>query len=335
MKKKLILLIIFIWTCFTLDGKVVPLPDLMKPESIQLDDNQFYISEGTSIYIYNFDNFKLVKKIGKEGEGPEEFKTLPFLPLFVNITDKHIVVNSFGKISRFDKKGKFLSEEKVKGGYIFYIMPLGQYLVGQGGVQENKNRYRTINIYDKKLNKLKEVCRVMDDFKGPGRGYDVLEKRFRHQVMENHIFISKEKQFVINIYDLEGKKTSAIKVDYKLVPMTQKDRENITGYLKNSNRTKAFFPLFKPLRFPDYYPAIMNLYSADQKMYIMTWKRKNQETEFFVFNEQGKMLKKFFLPLAFQNAIDPFPFAIKNNKFYQLVENEENEEWELHINEIK
>lgn len=325
---------LFVLSWIILYGKIVPLPELAKPDSIHLDDQQFYIVEATSISIYNLEQFKLVKKFGKEGEGPEEFKILPFLPLFVNITDKHIVINSFGKVSYFDKKGKPIGEEKVKGGYIFFLMPLGQYLAGQGGIQENNNRFRIVNIYDKQLNKIKEVCRVIDDFKGPGRGYDVLEKRFRHQTMGEHLYISKEKNFNIDIYNTEGEKVSCIKLDYDLVALTQKDRENITGYLQNSNRTKAFFPLFKPLRFPDHFPAVMNMFAANEKLYIMTWKRKNQKTEFFIFDKKGHLIKRTFVPLAFLNPIEPSPFAIRNNRIYQLIENEESDEWELHINEI-
>jgi len=323
---------IFILSWIILHGKIVPLPELAKPDSIHLDDQQFYVVETTSIYIYNLEHVKLVKKFGKEGEGPGEFKILPFLPLFVNITDKYIVVNSFGKVSHFDKKGKLVREEKAKGGYIFYIMPLGQYLVGQGGIQENNNRFRTVNIYDKQLNKIKEVCRVIDDFKGPGRGYDVLEKRFRHQTLGERLYVSKERDFIINIYNIEGKMVSSIKLEYDLVALTQKDRENITGYLQNSNRTKAFFPLFKPLRFSSHFPAIMNLYTANEKIYVMTWKRKEQKTEFFIFDKKGQLIKKTFISLAFQNPIEPSPFTIRNDQIYQLVENEETDEWELHIN---
>jgi hypothetical protein len=335
MGKTIILIWIISLSLLFSKSNIVPLPDLSKPESIHLDDHRFYIVERTSIYIYNLNNFELQKRIGKEGEGPGEFKILPFLPLFINITDKHIVVNSFGKVAFFNKEGTLLNEEKVKGGYIFYIMPLGHNLAGQGGIQEGNNRYRVINIYDNKLNKIKEVCRVIDDFKGPGNGYDVLEKRFRHQTLDNLLLVAEKPDFTIDVYDTAGKKVSSISQKYNRVPMSQSDSADITDYLKNSSRTKTFFPLFKPLRFPSHFPAIMNLYTANEKIYVMTWRRKNRKTEFFVFDKKGQLIKKTFIFLAFQNPVEPSPFAIRNNRLFQLVENEEAEEWELHISDIK
>jgi hypothetical protein len=77
------------------------------------------------------------------------------------------------------------------------------------------------------------------------------------------------------------------------------------------------------------------MFSTGKKLYVMTWRRKNQQNEFFIFDENLKLIRKSFLPLAYRNAILPAPFAIRNNKLYQLVENEDTEEWELHISEIK
>ena len=335
MKKITVLLGIFLIIPGLYAGQIISLPDLLNPDSIQVDEGRFYVAEGTSVYIYSLKDFKLVKKIGKEGEGPREFKILPFLPLFVNITDSQIVVNSFGKVSRFSKTGEWISEEKVKGGYLFFIMPVGDHLVAQGGLQEGKNRFRTVNIYDKQLNKIKEVCRVMDDFKGPGNGYDVLEKRFRHQVIGNRILVSKEKEFILDVYDPEGKKISVIGQDYDRVPMTRKDQEDITDYLKNSPRTKAFFPLFGGLRFPGHFPALMNLYCANNKIYVMTWRRNEGKNEFFIFNSSGQLIKKTYIPLTYRNAIEASPLAIGNDRLYQLVDNEKTDGWELHINELK
>jgi len=335
MKKIIILLFIFIVCNITLAGKIVPLPELLKPISIQLDNSQIYITEGTTIYIYSLDNFKLVKKFGKDGEGPQEFKILPQLPLIINVSTNRIMVNSLGKVSYFTKNGEFINEEKVKAGFVFNLIPMGKYLAGQGVSQENNIRYRSINIYDRELNKIKEVCKVEDNFQGPGQGFKVVHTAFSHQTMGNLLFVAQSKDFIINVYNQKGTERSFITMDYELVNFTQKDKDNINEYIETDASIKQFSELLKPIRYPDEFPAIFTIYSVDQKLYVMTWKRVNQQNEFFVFDKDGKLIKKSFLPLAYQNALLPSPFAIKNNKFYQVVENEETEEWDLHINKIK
>jgi len=54
-----------------------------------------------------------------------------------------------------------------------------------------------------------------------------------------------------------------------------------------------------------------------------------------VFDIKGKFLKKLFLPYKFMNPVDEYPIAVKSGKLYQLIENEDEEKWELHITVIK
>lgn len=56
--------------------------------------------------------------------------------------------------------------------------------------------------------------------------------------------------------------------------------------------------------------------------------------EFFIYDLEGKFLKRLFLPVVYRNSLMPFPYAIMHNTFYQLIENENAEVWELHCLEI-
>lgn len=328
-----LILILTVWGVgFT--KTVVPLPDLLKPANIFLDDKQIYVTEGTSIFIYSLKDHRLIKKFGKEGEGPEEFKVLPQLQLLLNVSTENIIVNSFGKVSHFTKSGVFIREEKVKGGFVFVLLPLGKNLAGQGVTQENNIRYRSVNIYDQQLNKIKEIAKVEDNFQGPGQGFRVLHEAFAHQTLGNRLYVAKEKDFVINVYDQDGKELSPITVSYDLVPMTQEKKDEIVEFVETDPSTKAFSELLKPLRFPATFPAVFTMFAADKKLYVMTWRRENGKNEFYIFDNDGKLLKKSVLPMQYRNAFLPEPFAIQNNEFYQVVENEETEEWELHITKL-
>ena len=64
MKKLILLFLVNLFVMVILHAKVtvIPLPDLVNPASVTLDENQLYITEGTSIYIYSLPDFKLIKK---------------------------------------------------------------------------------------------------------------------------------------------------------------------------------------------------------------------------------------------------------------------------------
>jgi len=75
---------------------------------------------------------------------------------------------------------------------------------------------------------------------------------------------------------------------------------------------------------------------ADQKIYILTYKEKDEKFQFLVLDINGKHLKTVFLPLN-KEKDDVFgftPFCIKNGTLYQLIETED-EEWELHATAIQ
>jgi hypothetical protein len=81
----------------------------LSPELIRVDENKIYITENANIYIYSKKDFKLIKKFGKKGAGPEEFR-IGFANgmLWISVIPGCIFVHSIGKISYFTTEGKFL-----------------------------------------------------------------------------------------------------------------------------------------------------------------------------------------------------------------------------------
>jgi hypothetical protein len=138
---------------------VVTLPELLSPELIRVDENKIYITEKANIYIYSKKDFKLVKKFGKKGAGPEEFR-IGFANgmLWISVIPNCIFVHSIGKISYFTTEGKFINEKRLgQGTYRRAFHPMGNQFVGVGTKIQEKTRYWTINIYDSNLKKLNEL----------------------------------------------------------------------------------------------------------------------------------------------------------------------------------
>jgi len=333
-----VLLLIFLVT----GGRVLPaadaqvrvIPELMNPDSIALDDNRIYITEGTKIHIFDRRSLEQVAVFGKEGEGPKEFRQVPGLPLILNVEGKELEVNSFGKVSYFTKSGEFLREKRTQAGFIFMALPLGDNLACWGLALESQVRYRTIELRDKDLKKLRTIVKQKDEFQSPGQGMDILKAAFSFAVLKDKLWVAHSPDFTIHTYDVKGDPAGEIHLDHPRRDMTPADRDGVLNFLKTDRSTKEFFELLKPIRFQDQYPAIVAIFSAQDKMYVMTWRRENSRNEILVMDAKGKVEKKLWLPLAYQNAVRPAPFAIRDNQLFQLAENED-EEWELHIIPIK
>ena len=73
--KKIILMILILLISIYSYGKIVAsLEEVSKPQMMAISENYFLITEGSTIFIYSTKDFSFVKKFGKAGEGPREFK---------------------------------------------------------------------------------------------------------------------------------------------------------------------------------------------------------------------------------------------------------------------
>lgn len=333
MKKKgfIVLGLVLLFSC-TIFGKVVAtLSNINKPLKIIIDKTQLYVVEKNTVYIYSFKDFRFIKKFGRSGEGPGEFKLITSV---ISYKD-NLLVNSEGKISFFKKNGDFINEKKIDSSIALRglnLYPLKNGFVGNGTIIKDKNLYKTINLYDSDFNKILELNRMLGS---SNNKIKLLPKSFFYQTYRNKIFVSSKTGLSINVLNEYGKELYKIK--YPNYKKNIFDKNTIMEKLKKKNKFK-YEMLKNRLEFPEFYPEILNCFISDEKVYIATWKWKDNKIEFFVFAIRGKFLKRVYIPLFFKDEIFPRPYpslAINNNHIYQLVENEDTEEWELHKNLIK
>jgi hypothetical protein len=152
---------------------------------------------------------------------------------------------------------------------------------------------------------------------------------------DNKIFIDGENG-KINVFDRDGKKSTVIGQDYEKVEVTKARKDRYEKFFLSDMRFKAVYERDRSrVKFPGTFPAVRHYHIADKKVYVLTYREKGNDKEFFIFDMNGKLLKHTFLPVQEMNALDIFPYTTKKGKLYQLVDNVETETWELHINEIK
>jgi hypothetical protein len=311
-------------------GKKVPLPDLVKPRHIAVDANQMYVTEGATVFIYSLKDFKLIKKFGKQGEGPQEFKRRI---TFLDVQTEYLFLISAGKVSYFTKGGTFKKEFRTLSPEM-KLKPLGKNFVGGRMAAENSTLYLAIGIYDSNLKKIKELYKQEMEVQLGGKGTKIYAHPLPFHAYGDKLFIARGKDFLIEVLDNAGNKQYDITYDYKKIKVTEADKKKVMNHLKTDPETKPYLEMLKPILFPDYFPAIRNYYAADGKLYVFTYKENNNKSEVFLFDMKGTFLKKLFVPCLYMSPVDEYPAAIKDGKFYQLVENEDTEEWELHINRI-
>ena len=337
--KNLIILIsvILIITTICFSQKTVELDNIMKPDSIFIENKFVYVTEGAVINVYSLKDLKFIRKFGKLGEGPEEFKITSYggTGLYLDILSDKILVSSVGKLSIFDLEGKFIKE--MKAPFSFFgnrYLSIKNGFVGLGSTVSGRNNFIALDLYSPELKKIKEIKKWDSPFQ-PGKGTKVFETANVLDVIDKDKIISTSgKELTLDFYDNNGKKINSIKHEYKKAKVTEPLKKEVIKYFKTSPATKNVYQFIKPVKFPEYLPAVRSLIVKNNKIYIITFKTKNGKTELYTFDKNGKLLSETAIPLKLINPILFYPFDIWNNKIYQLIENDEEETWKLHINKI-
>lgn len=334
MRRFKLVIILFFLPGLIMAEKIVPLPGIYNPQYVFVQKGYVYIVEGTTVNVFTENDSKLIKKFGKQGEGPQEFKQVINGIYF---DGDHMLVSSIGRTSYFTLAGEFIKEKNIVSSMGWDFIPIGEHYVGRAMQRDEKTSYRTLNIYDSKLNKVKEFYKMeLPAQEQTGiRLFTLSGLTFVH---DNKVFISFENGFVIDIFNENGEKLPSIKRDdYQLVELTEKHKEAVYFFYKTNPRTKDRFELIKErLIFPKYLNAIRDFYAADKKVYIRTYRQVDDKTEFFIYHTNGKFIKKVLLPTLEKDGFEfaSYHYTVGGGKFYTLFENEDTEEWELHITEI-
>lgn len=314
--------------------KLASFKELTKVEMLRVNYDRFFVVEDANIYIYSLKDFKLIKKFGKKGEGPQEFKINSAMaePLTIEIQPGYISVNSVGKVSLFTLDGEFIKEEKANNARWF--LPLGKNFVGNSFAMVNNTLFRTINIYDAGLKKIKEIYRE-EFYMQLHKGQKVLMSQSddKVKVLNDRIFVSGKEGFVFNIYDNTGKLLHTIKREHEKRKFKDIHKKLIKDYFRLEHN-KLYTLIKDKIEFPEHFPAFHNFYPGSRYLYIESHIEKDEKVKFLIYDPKGELIKQVFLPLFRKSLVDDFPLDFYEGKLYQMVENEKTQDWELHVIDI-
>lgn len=339
MKKLISIVFILLLTLCTFGQKVVELPDLKRPNwffyPIHVVEDKMIVADGLQVLFFSLDDFKLIKSFGKKGEGPNEFLGYDDgFCVLATVNADSLVVDSRGKTSFYSKSGEFKKSIRTKNGNYFRSLGDNDYLVGYTVKAENSILYGYIHLYDPEFNKIKLLSKFTEPFlQKKVNPFDY--RRPLPIVYEGKLFLDK-KDGSFDVFDKKGNKLSTITYDYEKIPITDAHIKRTLELMKADPRISDKFEQFKSrIEFSKYFPVMKHYSISDGKIYVLTYKVKDDKSEFVVLDTKGKFLKKIMYPLAQNTLVEPYPYTIHKGKVYQLVDNQETEMWELHITDIQ
>lgn len=317
-------------------AKVVTFPELTKPDSIVLDKDRIYITQFPNILLYSSTDFKFIKKIGKAGEGPQEFSQYVRV-LIPQDTPGNIWIGSQMKMSLYTRDGDFVKEIKAQISSVNNVYnPMGKKFVTYRYIFVEGVIFNTVDIYDSNLKRLKEVRRWKRPLQ-PKKPYNATNLQGgEFAIYDQKLFVLLNEEGNIEVFDDDGKKLYTMNYNYERIPVTPEEEKKYHHFYKTDPRYREVYDIIKMgMRFPKFYPAARTFQVDDNKIYVMTNKREDKKSQFVIFDIKGKFLKKLMLPFRYENIQEPYPFIIKYGKLFQLVDNEDTEQWELHITNIE
>lgn len=342
MKKTMFVLLSVLMFVLTLSAENgVLLPDLVNPGRVVVYKNRLYVAEYEKIYVYDLKTFKRIVRFGKKGEGPGEFtlgrrNRKDFLTI-TPVADK-LAISSRNKISFFSRKGNFLYELKMTSGFTRRIQPFKEFFISRQfrGMRENKP-YQAITLFDSDLKKIREIYKhflKIEFRRGRGRNTGTINEFddvFGYAPGEDKVFVFDNQDFDIKIVDASSNKIGSIKIDYQPVKLTSAIKKNYMDHYKNVSYKDNWERVRNRIELPDYFPAIHSLHFSEMKLYVQTYKLENGKVEFYRFNSVNKLEKKISLPLIKTSIREFYPYCIHGSTLYQIVEDEDDEQWYLVI----
>jgi len=344
MRKLFLLLLLFLVsrTIPLFPEKVAEFSQLGNPSALEVNNDHLYIIEFPVIYVYSLKDYRLIKKFGKQGEGPGEFIQYARL----HFLDETIIVQSQTRFSYFTKDWKYIKDRKTPITFDRGAKPMGDQWVVSHTVPGKEDLNQTdliVNIYDSNFNKIKEVYRQKYYFQiGKPINGIYLPEVYRRQgirffVWDNKIFIEGEDGETGNIYvyDNTGQKINTLHHEFEKVKVTKEHEKSVEDYYQL--RRRRLLTIVKKrgwLFWPDFFPAVHDQRVVDNKIYVIPYKKKQGKLQLFIFNLKGELLKQVDFPVVEETMFSFYPYTIKSGKLYQLFENQD-EEWELHMTEIR
>ena len=322
--------------------RVIPLPEVERPRIICAEHGRVYIVDDRDIVVYSYPDGRFLRKIGRVGQGPGEFKIGPGR---LTVLDDRLAVRDMFQVMFFSLAGDYLSQvrEPSYTGFFPYL-PVGENFVAFPNDRRQDGSFAPAAgcIYDGEGNLLKRFYPALPEFPPPppppGSGPPA-QKRDALMVREyvdwvvhkRMIFVAdSRKGLSISVFDEEGNPLYEVRHKVDRVKVTKGFRESVLEERKKSKYAEYDNPVF-----PEFFPAFVGFKIDSGRIYIITPAQKDGQYEVIEMDLKGEILGRGFrfpvkpifnVPEAFALQYD-----VEDGKFLWLEYNDAKEIHELHI----
>jgi hypothetical protein len=346
MKKSIIILILFLLLFMSeliFCKRLISFPDINRPFSILIEGEKLLITDGPVIYIYSMKDFSLLKKFGKSGEGPGEFKVIASInrgSVVVSAMENKIMIASIGRVSFFSLNGEFLEQKNIQSLFGFGIIkPFHDHYVGLGVSGDANLQYFTLNFFDSEFKKAEEMFKIVAFEQNKSINPVSIGILPFIEVEDRRIFFL-DYEGVVHMFDETGKEIRTFKISsledaYIPVKVTEERKETYIEYFLSDPRFKPQFERDRNnVSFPSLFPEIKDFRVESKRIYAITFREEEGKKELYILDLKGRILKKTMVELQEINPRELNPYTIHEGKLYQLSENENTEEWELQVSSL-
>lgn len=314
--------------------KTVCLSELTNPHAMIADNEHVVISdgvEGTTIYIYSTKDFTLYSKFGGTGEEKNKFVVSGGHSVDFDLRNDTLLISSQWKASLFTKDGMLINQFPVEYDSYQYNF-FGNNFHGIGSDVRDSINYYTFNLCDNSFRKIKELNIIENSYQ-PKIGIRIFSKYY--QAVSNDLkyyLIGSSDDFQIQTYDVAGNFLNLLEYQYERLPVTEAHKDDV---LKNYREHPLFGQYFEMIKkeivFPDFLPAIYEMFISNNFLFVITYKTEAAKSEIIKFDLDGNYRRTLMVPLLWKDKTEPYPYTANNGLIYQLVKNENTNKWDLRI----
>lgn len=293
---------------------------ILKPTLIKVHLGNTYIFDEAEMSFFILNNeFKVIKKFGKSGLGPEEYQKPVEFGFF---NDMLWLTDSYGKMIRYDLNGKFCEEKKALATNSFIVeqTDADRYFLIENRLGDPKNSIRTLSFVTGtekiKVFEMKETFQLTLDFES--------KLNFLFAITKNSCYVvPSDKQYYIRRFDIK-KKIAAGEIEKKNIQRIKYNEKEITAFnerLKKFKENNAGFQMLN-IKPPVLKPAIKQIY-ADEKdrVYVICPSTQEGKYSLEIYDEIFKYLDSYIIP-----ATGLF-FPISDSIYLVTVDDEKDTYW--------
>lgn len=201
-------------------------------------------------------------------------------------------------------------------------------------VNDGSGAQTTFTIQNQNLEEIKTFWSRTINRKSIYTMDDLIQALHKFQAYNGKIFFANGKKgFYFEVYDANGTSINVIRRDYEKIRIPDELKKQKIDKFKNIPSVKRTWPISGKrwkFVFPEFFPPVQDFRVVDDLIYVKTYKMVKEKVEFVILDLNGNLKGKCFLPNVENKLWD-----IRDHRFFFLVENEEDDVWELHAEDIK